>query len=506
MHRFTSLIVAVDENNGISASGKIPWSIQEDSNFFADVTKRSYLSGDNGKSLPNLLILGLNTWLEVRDKIKDRGIIVISSTLSNQDILSYPNTFVASSLTKALEKAQTLISKKEYGHAFICGGSRIYNEAITREVFGYVYITTIHKDYKCDNEVFALRGEGKCINREFEKVQKLSVSCVDKISNEKVAVTFEKLRHKHYYPKWIDENPEETKYLDVLQDILLNGDFHETRNAKTWSKFGQTLEFDLKRFPLLTTKKCFFRGAVEELLFFLKGDTNATHLTEKGVKFWEGNTTREFLDQSGLQHYEVGDLGTAYGYQWKHFNAPYEGKNACYEGKGYDQIQYCLNLLKNDPYSRRIMMTTYNPSQAKTGCLYPCHGISTIFNVKFDSDTKEYKLSCMMVQRSADCGSGYYLNICEYALLVYMFCEVLNNDETYTGPRFSPGRLITNLGDVHIYENHFTQVVRQILRDPFSFPTLKINRKVSKLEEFTFDDFELVGYEPYPAIHCPMNV
>jgi dihydrofolate reductase/thymidylate synthase len=498
-----SLIVAVDKNDGISLNGKIPWSIQEDLNFFSDVTKRRYR-----ENRPNLLVVGKNTWFEIRDRIKDRAIIVVSASLHEEDISSYPNTWLESNFKSALSKTKLLL-ENQYGQAFICGGSSIYDEAIKRECFGYIYITTIQQDYQCDNKIFAFRGYGRCVNRgDFTKEQDISIECLDRNSNQKVVVRFEKLCHKDFSPSFQSiENGCEMKYLELLQEILLEGDFHETRNAKTWSKFGKTLKFNLaKGFPLLTTKKCFFRGAVEELLFFLRGDTDANHLSEKGVKFWDGNTTREFLDRSNLTDYEVGDLGTAYGFQWRHFNAEYSGKNANYEGKGYDQVEYCLNLLKTDPYSRRIMMTTYNPSQATTGCLYPCHGISTIFNVQLDSQTNQYTLSCMMVQRSADCGSGFYLNICEYALLVHMFCEVLNNDSSYGGPRFTPGTLITNLGDVHIYENHFTQVVRQILRDPYPFPTLKINKKVQKITDFLFEDFELVGYDPYPAIHCPMNV
>ena len=147
----------------------------------------------------------------------------------------------------------------------------------------------------------------------------------------------------------------------------------------------------------MTTKKVFFRGVFEELLFFLRGDTNSNHLSEKGVKIWEGNTSRDFLDKVGLGHYKVGDTGPMYGFQLKYFNTKYEGADTDYTGRGIDQLQYVLDLLKNDPYSRRIIMTTYNPIQKFEGVLFPCHGLFIQFYVEGDN-----KLSCMMTQRSCD--------------------------------------------------------------------------------------------------------
>lgn len=477
-----SIIVAVDKSGGISKNGIIPWQIKEDMSFFIDVTKREYRP-----KLKNILIMGKNTWLACKDTLKNREIIVVSKTVS---VENYNDTHLAFTFEEAL----TMANEMNVGHIFICGGSAIYKEAFNYKI-NTIYLTTIDHDYECDNK----------INMDLKNYNTFSTNTfklLDLNNQNEVNVTFQKL-YLTLPDHW--QWTEERQYLNLLNDVLTKGNFRQTRNSKTWSKFGKTLEFDLsKGFPLLTSKKCNFFGAFQELLFMLQGKTNTTLLSELGVKFWDGNTTREFLDSVGLNHYEVGTMGTAYGFQLRHFNANYVYKHTDYAGQGFDQINYCINLLKTDPYSRRIMMTTYNPAQASTGCLTPCHGTAIVFNVELKNNL--YHLSCMMTQRSADLGSGFYLNICEYSLQVYMLCEIINNDPNYTGIKFTSGRLVINLGDTHIYESHYSQAIRQLLRDPYKFPQLKINRKVTELTDFKFEDFELMGYNPYPGILCKMVV
>ena len=373
------------------------------------------------------------------------------------------------------------------------GGKQIYEQCL--QYVNTIYLTQIDEDYECDVQVN--------INvDQFKTFSSHTFLLTDTKNNKNVYVTFKKMYFGNI-PLCFNSNPEEQQYLDLLKKILDKGHLRQTRNAMVYSLFGENLTFDLtKGFPLLTSKKCYFYGAVCELLFFMKGDTNTTHLSEQNVKFWDGNTSREFLDSVGLNHYEVGTMGPAYGYQLRYYNAEYIDKNTDYTGKGYDQINYCLQLLKSDPNSRRILMTTYNPVQALISCLFPCHGNVIIFNTELKDNL--YYLSCMMTQRSADCGSGLYLNVCEYALLVFMFCEVINNDVNYTGFKFTPHKLIMNLGDTHIYTDHYTQIIRQILRNPFKFPKLKIKRKITDLTDFKFEDFELIDYKSYPAILCKM--
>jgi thymidylate synthase len=286
-----------------------------------------------------------------------------------------------------------------------------------------------------------------------------------------------------------------------MKNIIFDGKYTECRNGYTYSKFGEILKFKLDKFPLLTTKKMFIKGIFEELMYFIKGDTNSKHLYDKGVKIWEKNTTKEFIKKCNLP-YEEFDMGPMYGFQWRHYNAEYKGMNESYLNKGFDQLQYVLNELKNNPNSRRILMTTYNPIQAEQGVLFPCHGISIQFNTELISDN-QYKLNISQNQRSCDYFLGVPFNIASYALLNYMICHVLNNDSECKY-KYTPGELIMFLGDYHIYKEHLVQARRQIMRTPKKFPTLKFKYNVLNIEDFTLDCIELIDYECYPTIQAEM--
>jgi thymidylate synthase len=284
----------------------------------------------------------------------------------------------------------------------------------------------------------------------------------------------------------------EKGYLSLLKDILEKGHYRETRNGPTFSLFGKHLEFDLRenRFPLLTTKKMFVRGIFEELAFFMEGQTDASLLSNKGVNIWKDNTSREFLDSVGLQHFEEGDMGPMYFFQIYHFNAPYFGCKSNYDGMGMNQFDEVLHLLKTDRFSRRILMTTFNPLQAKEGVLYPCHGITIQFAVENDNE-----LCCHMYQRSADCFLGLPFNIASYSLLLRRMC-VLASTEKF---QFVAGKLCISLGDCHIYESHVEAVREQLSREPFPFPQL-----VFKDNEWTYSSLEIVNYQCHPAIKSKM--
>ena len=297
-------------------------------------------------------------------------------------------------------------------------------------------------------------------------------------------------------------NNDEINYLSLLNHIMENGNTRQTRNAIVKSSFAATLNFDLKnKFPLLTTKKIFLRGIFEELVWFLKGDTNSKHLEEKRVNIWKMNTSQEFIESMNLP-YKEGDIGNMYGFQWLHNGAEYTGYDTDYTNKGFNQIEYCLNLLKTDKYSRRILLTTYSPHSANKGVLYPCHGLTVQFYVREHED-KNY-LSCHMYQRSADLFLGEPFNISSYSLLVYMFCEVLNNSEDYNGMTFYPDILYISFGDVHVYDNHFDQVNEQLKRSPYEFPQLKFKRKVKNFNDFKWEDIEVINYNSHPRIKASM--
>jgi thymidylate synthase len=281
-------------------------------------------------------------------------------------------------------------------------------------------------------------------------------------------------------------------YLRALKDVLETGKRRVTRNATTISKFGVKLDFDIRnQFPLLTTKKMYWHGIVGELLWFLRGDTNANHLDANRITIWNPNTTREYLDNNGLNHYVKGDCGPIYGYQWRRFNATYRGCDASYdEHEGVDQLQQCIDLIRYQPESRRIFMSAWNPLQLGEMCLPPCH-ISYQFHV--EEDTNE--LSCMMYQRSGDMFLGIPFNIASVALLVYLISHITGR---------VPGSITLVIGDAHIYESHIDSVRKQLERDPFPAAQLRISGNPQFIEDYVESDIGLFGYVAHPAIRAAM--
>jgi thymidylate synthase len=246
---------------------------------------------------------------------------------------------------------------------------------------------------------------------------------------------------------------EEYQYLNLLKKCLL-GNKRQTRNSETYSLFTEMLSFNLmKGFPLLTTKKVFIRGIFEELMFFIRGQTNTKLLEYKGVNIWKPNTTKEFIESCNLP-YNEGDMGPMYGFQWIHFNAEYKDCSTDYNGMGYNQLEEVINLLIKDPYSRRILMTTYNPLQAKQGVLYPCHSIV----IQFYVDNMNM-ISMSMYQRSSDAFLGLPYNIASNALLLHLICSTVN--KRINKNKYSVGKLNIILGDVHIYKDHIDAVNQQ---------------------------------------------
>jgi thymidylate synthase len=299
-------------------------------------------------------------------------------------------------------------------------------------------------------------------------------------------------------------NTDESKYLQLLKDILDNGEERNDRTGTgTMSLFGQQIKFDISNsVPLLTTKKMGWKTIIEELLWFLRGDTNANHLKEKGVNIWDGNTSRAFLDSRGLTEYPEGDIGAGYGFQWRHFGAEYKTCNEDYNNnennRGFDQIEYILNELKTNPTSRRIYMSAWNPAALDKMALPPCH-VSAQFYVNIDKDSGEKHLSCHMYQRSVDMFLGFPFNIFSYTVLTYILAKK-------TGMK--PKTLIISTGDTHIYKDHLEQVKIQIERKPFMFPTLTIDDSIidKDFKDITIHDFKIDKYIFYSAIKAPMAV
>lgn len=261
-------------------------------------------------------------------------------------------------------------------------------------------------------------------------------------------------------------------YLDLLQHVLDNGsDRGDRTGTGTRSVFGYQMRFNLAEgFPVLTTKKLHLRSIIHELLWFLKGDTNIAYLKENGVSIWD-----EWAD-------EKGDLGPVYGYQWRSWPAP--------DGRHIDQIANLLKMLRENPNSRRLIVSAWNPALVDEMALPPCHCL-------FQFYVSDGKLSCQLYQRSADIFLGVPFNIASYALLTMMIAQVAG---------LEPGDFVHTLGDAHIYSNHFEQARLQLTRTPKQLPTMRINPNVKDLFDFRFEDFELVGYEADPTIKAPIAV
>jgi thymidylate synthase len=297
-------------------------------------------------------------------------------------------------------------------------------------------------------------------------------------------------------PSSVHPNPEEQQYLDLIRRILAEGQTRSDRTGTgTIGLFGTQMRFSLADnvFPLLTTKRTFYRGIVEELLWFIRGDTNGNRLSERDIHIWDGNGSREFLDSRGLKEREVGDLGPVYGFQWRHFGARYVDMHTDYTGKGYDQLQTIIDTLRTNPYDRRMIMSAWNPADLHLMALPPCHMFCQFFV------SADRKLSCLMYQRSCDVGLGVPFNIASYSLLTIMIAHV-------TG--LGLGEFVHSMGDTHVYLNHVDALKVQIERTPRPFPKLHIKPGTQRdsIDGFKPEDFELVGYEPYEKIFMKMAV
>jgi len=292
---------------------------------------------------------------------------------------------------------------------------------------------------------------------------------------------------------------EEYQYLDLLRDIIENGVNKSDRTGVgNRSVFARHMRFSLRdQFPILTTKRVYWRGVVEELLFFLRGDTNSKHLEEKKVNIWKGNTSREFLDKKGLQCLPEGDIGTSYSHQWRNFGGEHPHIPATKGQAGFDQIQYVLDMLMKDPQDRRMIISGWNPSQLQYKSLPPCH-LTYVFNVNIQT----YELNCHMTQRSCDTFLGVPFNISSMALMTYLFAKVSG---------FKPGEISWLGVDVHLYKNHIESGVieKQLEREPRPFPKLEIHKDIRNLvdiENLSYEDLELINYKPHPKIKAQMAI
>ncbi|KAI9710320.1 MAG: Thymidylate synthase [Bogoriella megaspora] len=340
----------------------------------------------------------------------------------------------------------------------------------------------------------------------------------------------------------IDANHEEYQYLNLIKEILEHGEHRPDRTGTgTYSLFApRPLKFSLSKpssssssssssptsapipiLPLLTTKRVFLRAVIAELLWFISGNTSSLPLSSQGIKIWDGNGSREFLDSIGLSHREEGDLGPVYGFQWRHFGAEYRDAKADYTGQGVDQLKEVVQKLRRNPYDRRIVLSAWNPADLGKMALPPCHMFAQ-FYVSFGEDRKKQEaaadqnghngdeerserkvkgtLHTQLYQRSCDMGLGVPFNIASYALLTHMLAHACD---------LYPGTLTHVMGDAHVYLDHVDALKTQLERVPRPFPEMKINRTdrgQGEIDGWKAEELEVVDYNPWKGIAMKMSV
>ncbi len=458
-----NIILATDNNNGIGKNNGIPWNISEDIELFKSLT--SSVCG-----ITKVVIMGYNTMKSLKNGyLKNRiNIIITSKNIQN----NLENIYYVSNLNEALSTAYSLVGK-DASRVWVIGGSILYASAINHPDLHLIYHSIIEDNYDCDVK--------------FE-LPEVNIISKNKFTNFTLNICQIK-------------DTAESQYLKLLNEVYQYGNKRNTRNGSVYSLFGKELVFNVSNsFPLLTTKKMFMKGIIEELLFFIRGDTDTNKLMEKGINIWKGNTTREFLDKLGL-NYKEGMMGPMYGYQWRFF-----GKDYKYDTHGnyhhgdckneyIDQFKLIIDTLKKDPNSRRLILTDFNPLMVDEGVLYPCHSLIIQFYV--NKTESNYKLSIKMYQRSADLFLGLPFNIASTTLLLYIVAKLVG---------MQPDNVIISLGDCHIYDSHINQVKEQLSRTPFKFPKLTIPdfNSIEEVEQSTYKDFILDDYKSHPSIKAEM--
>ncbi|KAF7840982.1 bifunctional dihydrofolate reductase-thymidylate synthase [Senna tora] len=505
--RMYQVVVAATRDMGIGKDGKLPWKLPSDLKFFREITMAT---SDPGKK--NAVLMGRKTWesIPLKNRPLPGRLNVVLTRSGSFDIATAENVLICGSLSSALE----LLAASPYclstEKVFVIGGGQIFREAVNAPRCEAIHITEIETSIECDtfmppidSSVFrpwysSFPKVENNIRYSFATYVRVRGAAADpQIQNAETnfdtgsdAIKFE-VNKFLFLPKMIFERHEEYMYLKLVQEILSEGNCKDDRTGTgTLSKFGCQMRFNLRRsFPLLTTKKVFWRGVVEELLWFISGSTNAKVLQEKGIHIWDGNASREYLDSIGLTDREEGDLGPVYGFQWRHFGARYTGMHSDYTGQGFDQLLDVINKIKNNPDDRRIILSAWNPADLQLMALPPCHMFAQFY-------VAHGELSCQMYQRSADTGLGVPFNIASYALLTCMIAHVCE---------LVPGDFVHVIGDAHVYRNHVRPLQEQLQNLPRPFPTLKIKSK-KDIESFVAADFELIGYDPHQKIEMKMAV
>ena len=475
-------IAAFDQSLGIAKNGLIPWYCKEDLQWFRQVTS-------NPRTLQKIyMVMGAQTWRTLGSQpLKgDRHHLVFTR---NPPSSHHPKVQFLQP-----ESFPLFLQKQNQPSIFYwIGGTQCWNwmlQFIDQSIFHLHggFATYFDSNFQCD-----LQLPPKMLQNLAPKIIHRPKSPILVQFDEKVKEIPMEIVEWQKYP-----SQEEKQYLQTIQNILLKGTSKKDRtNIGTWNLFGHMMRYSLTngRIPLLTTKKVFLKGIIEELGWFLRGETDSKILHEKGVHIWDGNSSRSFLDHSGFPDREEGDCGPIYGFQMRHFGAEYKDCHTNYQGQGVDQIAYVIDQIKNHPTSRRIVMNLWNTKDLSQMVLPPCH---VLYQFQVEGD----ELSCALYQRSGDMGLGVPFNIASAAILTHWIAY-------QTGKKAK--ELVHFIGDGHIYQNHRVGLEEQLRREERSFPRLEIvpptdGRTKWNVEDLSMKCFQLHGYYPHSTIKMDMAI
>lgn len=460
-----SLIVATDKNFGIAKDSKIPWYFPEDLKLFKKLTTETYKK--------NVVVMGWKTWKSLPNgPLKNRKNIIITKEHFDEQVeCPDTRTFISPEafLLNGLEK--------DY-HYWIIGGQSIYDWFINMGLVHDIYHTLIDENFSCDRVIH------------MEKLIQDNVQ-------EKITI----LKTEHFdtfHYKII--NREEQQILDILRDIIDNGDCRMERTGTgTMSSFGYRAMFNLENntLPLMTTRNHSLRWIFEELMWILRGQTDVKILETQGINIWSPNSSKEFIQKLSLEiPLEEGDIGASYGFQMRHFGDNYENCKKVYSG-GIDQLREVIHLILNNPTSRRIIISLWNPLDIKRATLPPCL-------LWYQFYVRKGFLDCQFMNRSSDTSVAGGWNVTTASLLTILLAKV-------TG--LNPGKLLWIIGDAHVYMNNIESTERVLDRTPRPYPKLFIRTEPKKLGDLEYmlnlkyEDLLLINYKPEkPNIHFFMNI
>lgn len=541
---------------GIGKDGKIPWYIPEDLQYFKHITRPN----KNEKNKFSIVIMGRKTWDSIPNKFKplsNRYNIILSNneTYRNEQNNIYGNGAILDTI-ELIDNVENIdnieiINNKKTGvffttwdnfintdyikieselnnssnenntvynifNYYIIGGEQIYKKALETNLNIKIYTTEIYaidkKEIECEQffpNVLNLSNTSNTSSNititnvsPFYKSKNVDINKNNYLYRFITYYLHQNKQNTYYLNNVFAFKSSEDDYLNLMRNILYSGVSNDDRTGVgTLSLFGSMLKYDLRdTLPLCTTKRMFFRAIFEELMFYLSGKTDNKILQAKGIHVWDGNTSREFLDKRGLQHYEEGDMGQTYGFNYRHFGGEYKGCNTDYglgtsNSIGYDQVENVIHLIKNEPSSRRIIIDLWDCSSIDKAALPSC-----LCKYQFNVNVIKKELNLVIYLRSSDFFLANNWNSTCGALFVHLLCNIEGIDLT-------PGELTVFIADAHLYKSHIEQVKLNLERTPLPFPKLLIKgQKKKDIMQFKFEDLDLIGYKSYPNIKAEMAI